>query len=81
MHSGRAKKIRRMLEAQNLNDDEFNYYYKQTKQARYSSRSSGPTKRLKTKRHKGESLLEFKRRRAKVNAAKRERKRLWRIRA
>jgi len=77
--SGRAKKIRAMLEAQRIPDREFNRLYKNTKSARKLV-PTGPTDRPKTKRHTNEDFIDFKRRRKKVNNAKGERKRLWRIR-
>ena len=74
VNTGRAKKIRRMLESQGIPDELFNQAYKNVKRAKYLRKnSSTPNKTLKTKRHKGEDIQDFKERRRKVNKRKRER--------
>lgn len=74
MGERRVKKIRYLLRAQQLpNADTYNEAYKQMKSTGHPT-NKGPDLFPATKRHKGESLMEFKRRRAKVNEAKRLRK-------
>lgn len=72
MNSGRAKKIKRMLESQGVLDESFNQAYKNIKRAKYERKHIIPKKTLKTKMHKGESLFDFKERRKKTNKRKRE---------
>jgi len=75
--TGRAKKIRRMLESQGIPDELFNQAYKNVKKAKYERKNSNvPNKPLMTKMHKRESLLEFKERRKKTNKKKRIRKKI-----
>lgn len=73
--TGRAKKIRRMLEFEGIPENQFNQAYKNVKKAKYRKDGDIPTKILKTKRHKGEDIENFKERRRKTNKRKREKRR------
>lgn len=74
MNEGRVKKIRKLCRTQAFQTaDDYNIAYKKMKRARHTT-NNGPNSFPANKRHKGEDMFFFKKRRAKVNEAKRLRK-------
>ena len=70
MHSGRAKKIKKMLRFQSVPEYQIKQASKQVKKAKYEKKKANVVKVLKTKQHKGEGIEDFKSRRKKVNDLK-----------